>query len=144
MIIISHRGYIKGIDKSIENNPTNILRLLKKKIHVEIDVRFYKNSFYLGHDKPQYKIDTKFLQHKNLWCHLKDANALKEIKSVKCHYFWHQEDDYTLTSKGYIWVYPGKSLIKNSIAVLPEKFNQDTSICKGVCTDFIKNYFKNL
>ena len=24
------------------------------------------------------------------------------------NYFWHQTDDFTLTSHGYIWTYPGK------------------------------------
>ena len=84
------------------------------------------------------------LKHKNLWCHAKDFKTLDQIREVECHYFWHQEDDYTLTSKGFVWVYPGKPLIKNCIAVLPEKFNQDLSVCYGICTDNIKKYYKDL
>ena len=53
-------------------------------------------------------------------------------------------NDYTLTNKGFVWVYPGKPLIKNCIAVLPEKYKQDLSICYGVCTDNIKKYYKDL
>ena len=30
------------------------------------------------------------------------------MSKMNCHYFWHQEDDYTITSKGIIWAYPGK------------------------------------
>ena len=108
MIYISHRGYINGVDEKLENNPDNILKLLKSNIHVEIDVRYHNDNFYLGHDEPKYKISSDFLKHKNLWCHAKDFKTLDQIRKVDCHYFWHQEDDYTLTSEGYVWVYPGK------------------------------------
>lgn len=140
MLYISHRGYIDGPDKKLENNPENLSNLINKNIHIEVDVRYYKKSFYLGHDEPTYRIDKKFLEQENLWCHAKDFKTLDEIRSIKCHYFWHQNDDYTITSKGYIWVYPGKTLIKNCIAVLPENYDQDLSKCYGICTDNIKNY----
>jgi len=113
-------------------------------VHVEIDVRYHDDNFYLGHDEPKYKISSDFLKHKNLWCHAKDFKTLDQIRKVDCHYFWHQEDDYTLTSKGYVWVYPGKPLIKNCIAVLPENYKQDLSICYGICTDSVKKYYKDL
>jgi len=140
MLYISHRGYIDGPDKKLENNPENLSNLINKNIHIEVDVRYYKKSFYLGHDEPTYRIDKNFLEQENLWCHAKDFETLDEIRSIKCHYFWHQNDDYTITSKGYIWVYPGKTLIKNCIAVLPENYDQDLSKCYGICTDNIKNY----
>ena len=56
------------------------------------------------------------------------------------NYFWHQEDTVTLTSRGHIWVYPGKQPIKNSIAVMPELFNDDTQYCLGICSDYIEKY----
>jgi hypothetical protein len=31
------------------------------------------------------------------------------------HCFWHQKDDFTITSQGFIWTYPGKPVCKNSI-----------------------------
>jgi hypothetical protein len=40
----------------------------------------------------------------------KTYETLEMLIKTKCHYFWHQEDDYTITSKGFIWVYPGKPL----------------------------------
>ena len=144
MIYISHRGYIDGVDKKVENNPESIKFLLEKNVHVEIDIRYYKNSFYLGHDEPKFKVQKNFLEHKNLWCHAKDAKALDELRNLNCHYFWHQEDDYTITNKGFIWVYPGKPLLKNCIAVLPESFKQELKNCHGICTDNIKKYVKYL
>ena len=56
------------------------------------------------------------------------------------HVFWHQEDDVTLTSRGFLWTYPGKYLTPHSICVMPERANYETIDCAGVCTDFIKRY----
>lgn len=144
MIYISHRGYIEGPDIQLENNPKNIEYLINRNIQVEIDIRFFKNDFYLGHDEPSFKVTKKFLENKNLWCHAKDHIALNELKNTNSHFFWHQDDDYTLTSQGFIWVYPGKPLIKNCIAVMPENYYEDFSICHGICTDNIKSYYKDL
>ena len=140
MIYISHRGYINGVDEKLENNPNNILKLLERNIHVEIDVRYHNDNFYLGHDDPKYKVEVNFLKHKNLWCHAKNFKTLDEIRKIDCHYFWHQEDDYTITSKGFFWTYPGKKLLENSICVLPEKSNYKTIDCQGICSDYIENY----
>lgn len=143
MIFISHRGNINGINKKFENNPKYIQSAINKGFNVEIDV-WYKDAFYLGHDRPQFKVTKRFLENKKLWCHAKNLEALEKLQKINTKHFWHQEDDYTLTSRGFVWVYPGKPLIKNSIAVLPEKFKQDLSICYGICTDNIKKYLKDL
>ena len=140
MIYISHRGLINGKNKDIENHPDQIRLLLNKNINIEIDIRCHKNKLYLGHDEPMHEISKDFLLNKNLWCHAKDFKSLEEMSKINCHYFWHQEDDYTITSKGFIWVYPGKPLIKNSICVIPEKHKNDYSFCFGICTDYINNY----
>jgi hypothetical protein len=57
MKYISHRGFVNGYDKNIENNPNQILYLINKKIDIEIDVRYFNGSFYLGHDEPIFKIN---------------------------------------------------------------------------------------
>ena len=62
------------------------------------------------------------------------------MSKIDCHYFWHEEDDYTITSKGFIWTYPGKKLFSNSICVLPENANYKNINCKGICSDFIDKY----
>ena len=139
MIFISHRGNINGINKKFENNPAYIHSAINKGYNVEIDV-WYKNAFFLGHDKPQFKVSKKFLENKKLWCHAKNLEALEKLQKIKTKYFWHQEDDYTITSRGFVWVYPGKPLVKNSICVIPEKHNNDYSFCYGICTDYLNNY----
>ncbi len=142
MIYISHRGNINGPNKKLENNPNYIKDAIKKGFSVEVDVNFKNNNFYLGHDKGQYKVSKKFLINKKIWCHAKSIEAALMLKKIKAHYFWHQNDDITLTSKGYFWTYPGKKLTKISICVLPEWTNSKKFNCAGICSDFISKYKK--
>lgn len=142
MIFISHRGNISGKIKKFENNPLYILEAIKKGYQVEIDV-WHNKFFYLGHDFPKYKVSKKFLINKKLWCHAKNLDALHELQKIKAKYFWHQNDDYTLTSNNYIWTYPGKKLSKKSICVLPEtKGIKIPKFISGICSDIIEKYKK--
>ena len=140
MYLISHRGNINGVQKEQENKPEYINRALEKGFDVEIDVRFSNGKFFLGHDYDQYEIDHKFLSNKKIWCHAKTSEALYALYEINAHYFWHQDDDYTITSKGYIWTYPGKKLFSKSICVLPEITNYKEINCLGICSDFIERY----
>ena len=141
MLLISHRGNILGKNLDFENNPNYINIALKNGYDVEVDVWFRDGEYFLGHDKPQYKIDESYLENRSLWCHAKNLKALeKMILNQKIHCFWHQEDAVTLTSKNYIWTYPGHKLTESSICVLPEISNYREIKCLGVCSDYIENY----
>lgn len=138
---ISHRGNISGPNHKEENSPQYIEEALKK-YDVEIDVWFLNNQFYLGHDKPDYKIDISFLKNDKLWCHAKNIEALGEMLKNKIHCFWHQNDDAVLTSNNFIWTYPGRSINKDfAIAVCPENVNNwDIYNAIGICSDYISQY----
>ena len=140
MYLISHRGNLNGIQKDMENEPEYINNAINKGFDVEVDVRFEDNKFFLGHDFSQFEINKEFLLNKKIWCHAKTSEALVALDEIKAHFFWHQEDDYTITSKGYIWTYPGKKLLSKSICVLPEKANYKEINCLGICSDFIEKY----
>ncbi len=140
MYLISHRGNLNGIQKDKENEPGYINTAINKGFDVEVDVRFENNKFFLGHDFSQFEINKEFLLNKKIWCHAKTSEALLALDKIKAHFFWHQEDDYTITSKGYIWTYPGKKLFSKSICVLPEKANYKEINCLGICSDFIERY----
>jgi hypothetical protein len=140
MILISHRGNINGRFEDWENKPEYIEDALRLGYDVEVDVWFVDGKFMLGHDEPQYETDYKFLMNEKLWVHAKNLDAIIELKKYAIHYFWHEEDTIALTSKNYIWAYPGKQPIKGSIAVLPERDNDDVLLCKGICSDYIKRY----
>lgn len=140
MILISHRGNTKGPIPEAENRPDYIEDTLKTGYDVEIDVWYIDGTFYLGHDLPQYAIDKTFLYNSKLWVHCKNVAALEALKFENINYFWHETDTVTLTSKRYIWAHPGKQPLKNSIAVLPELYNDTVEECLGVCSDYIQNY----
>ena len=140
MILISHRGNLSGPLKEEENKPEYIIHALNKGFDVEIDVFFVNGNFFLGHDKPKYKVKKDFLLNSKIWCHSKNIEALDNLKKIDAHYFWHQNDDVTITSKGFFWTYPGKKLTHNSICVLPEWNNEKKFDCIGICSDFITDY----
>jgi hypothetical protein len=139
---ISHRGNINGKNPSMENNPAYIDEAISAGYDVEIDIRIMSDKIYLGHDEPQYEVDYKWLadRYENLWIHCKNVESLDFVNNARLHWFWHEEDTLTLTSKGYVWVYPGKQPIKNSIAVMPEINEDDVSLCIGICSDQIEKY----
>ena len=150
VILIAHRGNLTGPNPEMENNPLYIDRALEKGYDVEIDIRgsFY-TKFYLGHDEQQYMVSPEWLFERvnNLWLHAKDIQALHSLTQQVSNFnvFWHQDDFYTVTTKGFIWTYPGHTLTPESICVMPEKFDglyteQQLRNCAGICTDFVEKY----
>jgi glycerophosphoryl diester phosphodiesterase len=142
MKIISHRGNLNGRNPSTENSILAINRALDYGFDVEIDVWYKNNNWHLGHDQPQYLIDESFLQSTRLWCHAKNLEALNlMLKNNKIHCFWHQNDDFTLTNKNYIWTYPGKKITTKSVLVVKNHTKQYLDLYKsnklyGICTDY--------
>ena len=138
MIFIAHRGNFRGPNPTRENRMDHILGALDKGYHVEIDVWYENKQWWLGHDKPTYKTGTSIFQNPSVWCHAKNTDALNEFKKLKrVHYFWHDKDDYTLTSSGIVWCRVGSPLIKDSVCVLPENgFFGDIKKCRAICSDF--------
>jgi len=147
LLLISHRGNISGSNPLRENQPEYISETLLQGYNVEIDVWLLNDIFYLGHDKPEYIINYEYLINNGdrLWLHCKNLAALDELAlepSVNC--FAHNEDDYVLTSKNYVWVYPRNiKLTANCIACMPERVKGwDISKAAGICSDFLLSYEK--
>lgn len=142
MILISHRGNLNGPEPNLENNPKYIELALNFGYDVEIDIRYVDGEYFLGHDFPQYKVTKKFVENQNFWVHCKDYTTLLHftLNHRNLNFFYHTDEDYVLTSKQYIWAYPGKYGLNNTIAVLPELTNQSINGFAGVCSDYIENY----
>jgi hypothetical protein len=143
MKLIAHRGLTEGPDAQLENRPQQIIQSLEQGYDCEIDVRYINGKWMLGHDNPDYEVDYEFLEQRGLWIHAKNLDALYVLGAdAKLNFFWHQEDDFTLTSQGYIWTYPDKLLTPNSIHVMPEwhdpKFENLNMDCFGICSDYVK------
>ncbi len=140
MKIISHRGNLSGHCSINENSPDYIQEALDIGFDVEIDVWFYEDQLFLGHDGPDYKTNLQFLQNNKLWCHAKNLQALRVMIENDIHCFWHQEDDYTLTSKSYIWTYPNRPICSRSIIVcktLEDTVNYYKANVHGICSDYV-------
>lgn len=142
MKFIAHRGLIDGPDKFLENSINQIEMAIEKGFDVEVDVWYIENEFYLGHDSPLYKISGRFLKRSSVWAHAKNIEALIEMKTQGFHCFWHQNDDYTITSNGFIWTYPGKAIKYPCVLVMPEWQSLnfagiDLTKCSAICSDYV-------
>jgi HAD superfamily hydrolase (TIGR01509 family) len=119
---IAHRGNLEGPNKAQENEPSYLRFALAAGFDVECDAWYLEqqNEWRLGHDEPQYAISYDFLLQPGLWVHCKNGPALRIISAdARIHSFWHDTDDYTLTSRGLPWIYPNKPLLgPRSIAVM--------------------------
>jgi len=140
MILIYHRGNKDGPDDAAENNPYFLNRLIRNNSHIEIDLWMIDGILWLGHDRPQYKIHEAYLDYENFWIHAKNLDALEYLTSTGHKYFWHQEDDFTLTSNNKIWTYPDKEVTGQSIIVcrnLEECNKYKDKDIFGICSDYI-------
>lgn len=146
MIYIAHRGNLNGPNKEKENHPDYIDEAISKKFDVEIDLWLVDGSYFLGHDAPQYRINTEWLLRRtdSLWVHCKNIDAITTLDPNYFNFFWHENDTVVLTSKGNLWAFPGKQPIKNSIAVMPEWKNDVLDSCLGICTDYVLKYQNDL
>jgi hypothetical protein len=145
MIYIAHRGLFQGPNLDKENHPEQISQALSQGYHIEVDVRVINKKLFLGHDEPTYQVKEEFLQDRKFWIHCKNIEALYFFTTntnFNYNFFWHENDQYTLTSKKYIWTYPGKELTDMSIMVMPEYVdstlkNTQNVTCYGICSDYI-------
>jgi len=109
MKIICHRGNTFGPDPDNENKPEVIDYCIRQGYDVEIDLRLYNNELYLGHDVPTYPITLDYIieNKSRLWIHCKDLTSSSRLHGIKgINYFFHDKDEYTLTSMNYVWTYP--------------------------------------
>jgi hypothetical protein len=152
MIYIAHRGNTTG-PSSLENNPDHIKQALDQGFHVEVDIWYKDGKLYTGHDEPTYEISREFLDWR-FWCHCKNFEALEYFTKIhgtgnQFQYFWHDKDDHTLTSNGYIWTDPWCATGENSIAVMPELIDATLSLqhvgknCRAICSDYVLQIREN-
>ena len=148
MIYIAHRGNTDGPKPELENSPEYIDKALSEGFYAEIDVRKGNmiGEFIMGHDYGEHRLPIEWFEERKglLFIHAKDLATYTYFVGQKdFNVFWHQEDDYTLTSAGQIWAYPGSTLNEKTICVMPENVlysRVDLSRCFGICSDFVLNY----
>lgn len=142
MILIAHRGNTKGPNKERENTPDYIDEALNQGFDVELDVWLgEEGQLFLGHDEPETQITVNFLREREsrLWCHAKNLEALEFLLEKGFHTFFHDSDEYTITSKGYIWAHPNSKLSSKTICVM----GTPSTECLGWCSDYVADNFQD-
>jgi hypothetical protein len=151
MIIIAHRGNLIGPNSKHENTQFIAQKAIDLHFDVELDLWETDNDdWWFGHDCPESIIPKSFiLEHKNhIWIHAKTGQTLQLALDNKLKCFYHNVDDFTLTSNGCIWRYPRNDLpiSRDTVVVLPETncnnqiphSNLETMLheARAVCTDY--------
>jgi hypothetical protein len=158
MKIICHRGNLIGSNLKHENSPAYIKNSMDAGFYVEVDIWVIEDrGIWFGHDKPQYKIDSKFFEKnkeydpmERIFFHCKNLDAIVLCNLMNCGdsfgpgctYFSHDKDPYVLVSNGNIWTYPdhNNELSVLSIPVVYDRTDmrwtfEQLQICDGICTD---------
>lgn len=144
MIKIAHRGNLNGPDPEKENHPIYLTSAVEKGFDCEIDVWYIDGQIMLGHDKPQYTVNLDFINNDHFWCHAKNLPALEMMLDEGVHCFWHEHDERTLTSRGYIWTYPNKTTVVSRSIICMLRPTQIAPIdCLGICTDWVYEHNDN-
>lgn len=172
-ILIAHRGNLRGPSPPRENRPDYCWAATTFGFDVEIDVWAEDGPeeilWSYGHDGPQYpttRDDAEVrVYSRHLWMHAKNPLAMETLVAMDrvryrfpeenlppLHAFWHQNDDFTLTTCGRIWTFPGKRLTADSICVLPEndpEFDLKnpaayfTTMPHAICSDYVGDIREN-
>ncbi len=146
MRLIAHRGNLNGKIERKENTIEYIEGAISQGYDVEIDVRFAEGELWLGHDAPCEKLDPEWLdaRWKYLWVHCKDLASIQHLRMSNLNYFGHDNDDFVLTSKGYIFCKPTPNLDTNCVMVMPEYYNYKytNEKCFAILTDFPKRFVR--
>jgi len=145
---IAHRGNLCGPSPTTENSPFAIDQALAQGFDVEVDIWLVNEAFRLGHDYGDYVVSWYWLATRasRLWLHCKNLTALHcfASKSTTFNYFWHEHDQYALTSKDFIWTCLSDTITSRTVLVMPDQSAAQNTIrdllstcCYGVCSDFL-------
>ncbi len=147
--LIAHRGNTHGVNPGRENHPSYVTEALQRGFDVEIDVWYCRpqSEWYLGHDSPLHKVPYEFLLNNRLWLHCKNMEAIQILASEsRANCFFHNVDDCTLTSHGFVWTYPDKELCgPRSVAVMfsnPEHLISSKVPLYGICADNVNALYE--
>jgi hypothetical protein len=141
---IAHRGNTNGKNPDEENKIEYLMHAYDIVGAVECDIQTYNGKLYFGHDAPQETVDTTLIMQDLWFCHAKDLESLEALLTIQAHAFWHQTDKVTLTSRGYIWCYPGqyptmarhKTIWLDFDGKFPiDKLLYEPLECWGLCSD---------
>lgn len=146
MIVISHRGNLTG-PSSKENTLEAWKEFCELKItknvvtYCELDLWYHNGTYWLGHDQPVQGIDSGLLWDMAIVWHCKNFAACKHLSwQSEGHFFFHEDDPYTITSKGWVWAAPGQQVNESTVIVCKDLESTIKTVregkAMGVCTDY--------
>ncbi len=144
--LISSRGNIDGPNPKMENNLDYIDNAIDLGYDVSVDIWSYTGKMYLGHSCDNSKIPVSCLINRSakLWVRCRNHEAFQILSRYQSlNIFWHQTDDFALTTKGYTWCYPGIGPLDRSVAFMPEFDAPNLDKFYAVCSDDV-SYFKGV
>ena len=161
MKIIAHRANLYGPSPETENTPAAIEKVIEHGFDVEIDLHFMYPYFYLGHDKPQYRVYlnqiSEWSKSSTIYLHCKTLDGLTRVMSEGVASsslipFFHDQDDCILLKSGKIWVHPKVFEdifwyyhLDKTIAVVNKPVEyKDMEGLYGVCTDYANDFYANM
>lgn len=145
---ICHRGNLSQKVLEDENKPDILDQRINEGYHIELDVWVKDDKYFLGHDRPETKIEWSWLM-KHLsqkYIHCKDGATLEHMilrsgqEGFNPNLFYHTVEDYAITTRGSIIVLPGKKLLTGSINMMPELASEQRPLeerrkALAVCSD---------
>ena len=159
MIKIAHRGNVSGPNPGRENTSKYLDEAIALGYIAEVDIWKVGDRLYMTHectlnDRTEINIEWLRSRKNEIIIHCKDIVTLQffSCSLEDWHFYFHENDPYTLTSSNWIWAMPGCSVYEYkpkdiynsadciSICNLPELSDQDVSPFAGVCSDYIENY----
>lgn len=145
MLLISHRGNISGRNTERENTPQYIEEALNLGYWVEVDIwEDTRGKLRFGHDCYSGDlVSATFFANPMILFHCKNFGALRQCKERYLHFFFHKDDFFTLSSKGWIISHSQNKPASRTIHMLPEKngySKESLKDCAGICSDFIAFY----
>ena len=144
MKLIAHRGNWKGRVEELENSLFLLDNAICKGFDVEVDVWKLDDDLFFGHNGPEIPVSAGIIQLLSpyAWFHAKNYQALEFLLGEGHHVFTHDQDEYTITSKGIVWAYSGKFVGPKGIAGMPEStpgFIVPEN-AYGVCSDDLRPF----
>ena len=137
--IIAHRGNLSG-PSELENLPEQIDKCLAMNFDCEVDIWVTQKNILLGHDFGEYDITFEWLHARssNLWIHCKNLEAAIECWAY--HSFCHNEDPFTYTTTGKIWLHDLSMKIDENVIIplidIEDLKKEIDGVPYAICTDY--------
>lgn len=154
MKLIAHRGNVDGPQPKWENRPEHIMDAVEAGFDVEVDVLYSGDTLLLGHDFSNSRManiefwEFFYANIEKFWIHCENPSALYYfLRKQVGNFFFHNDDLYTLTSRGDLWCYPGAPILESStqktvVACMPEKAdpNWEFEVADAICSDYLLGF----